>query len=296
MGFWSDLFAWFKPKPQPPKPPVPVPPSPEPPNPSAIRYVEGHGVMQQGDRQSVLTEAQIAASDFVVPRDRWKYLEPHPGDYDFSRLDSQIQRAKKAGKKFVLPVMTGADCTPDWVQGDRVNGVLVPWSAHLAASYDLLHELLADKYANDPMLGMVWITGPTIPSQEMHVNGFDSAPGFTADKMARAWFDTIDTIANLYPNVSATLSISTQKPVLSYLDQVIEYAIGVLGDRAVFQVNSLGNQTNMAASHMQKLLELHRRGRRVGAEMVQPGNTAGLAKFPERDFAVIYPNDEKALK
>ena len=32
------------------------------------------------------------------------------------------------------------------------------------------------------------------------------------------------------------------------------------------------------------------------SEMVQPGNTAGLVKFPQRDYAVLYPGDEGGLK
>jgi hypothetical protein len=269
--------------------PEPVPDDPEP---IAIRFVEGNGVMQQGDRQSVLSDAQIAASDFVVPRDRWKYLEPRRGEYDFSRLDAQIQRAKKAGKKFVLPVMTGSDCTPDWVQGDRVNGVLVPWSSDLAVRYRLLHEKMAAKYASDPLLGEVWITGPTCTSsQEMHTNGFEGSPGYTSNLMMRAWLQSIDTIADLYPETSAVLSISTQKPVTAYLDDVIYYAMQSLGDRAVFQINSLGTQTNLSATHMAKLLELHERGRRIYAEMVGPGHTAALSKLPEASGFILYPGD-----
>lgn len=273
--------------------------APDPPKPELIRYVEGYGLLQPGDRQRPLTDAEInhPKVDFVVPRDRWKYLEPTDKSYDFSYLNAQIQRIRKAGKKYVLPVMTGAGCTPDWVGGRRVDGVLIPWSVDLSSRYRSLHAALSGIYANDPLLGMVWITGPTFSSsQEMHTNGWDREfENFNNELMRLSWVDSIDTVATYYPNVSAVLSISTQKPVLGYLDQVIDYAIKKLGQRAVFQVNSLGKQTDVTAPHIQKLKELKRKGYRVGAEMVQPGNTAGLSKMPELDFAVLYPGDEKAV-
>lgn len=275
---------------------APVPP---PPKPTSIRYVEGFGLMQPGDRQRPLTDAEInhPKVDFIVPRDRWKYLEPSAGKYDFTYLDAQIQRARKAGKKYVLPVMTGAGCTPDWVEGTRVDGVLEPWSVPLARAYKSLHGELADRYADDPYLGMVWITGPTFSSsQEMHTNGWDQEfTDFHSTLMQLAWQDSIATVANLYPNVSAVLSISTQKPVLGYLDSVIDYAIERLGKRAVFQVNNLGKQTDVTAPHIQKLKQLHAQGYRVGAEAVQPGNTAGFSKLPEKSFVVGYPGDEKSV-
>lgn len=288
MNFWQILAGVFNAK---PAPSTPKPPAPTPSTPSAIRYVEGLGVMQPGDRQSYLTDAQIAGSSFIVPRERWKYLEPVRGSYDFTRLDSQIKRAKQAGKMFVLPVMTGMDCNPPWLDGTHNGETLIPWSSDLRDSYRKLHERLAAKYARDAQLGMVWITGPTIPSQEMHLNGFEDSPGFSSDRMLLAWMDSIDLIGYLYPGVSATLSISTQKPVKEYLNDVIEYAIKTLGQRAVFQINSLGTHTNVKAEHIVKLKELHARGFRVGAEMVGPGHTAAFGKLPEASFFVRYPQD-----
>jgi hypothetical protein len=274
-------------------------PTPLPPSPGPIRKVEGLGLMQPGDRQRPLTDAEInhPKVDFVVPRDRWKYLEPTPGSYDFSYLDAQIRRIRKAGKKYVLPVMTGAGCTPDWVEGPRVDGVLAPWTYELRKGYHKLHDQLSNRYAADPLLGMVWITGPTFTSsQEMHTNGWDNEfADFGSDLMQVSWKDSINTIADLYPNVSSVLSISTQKPVLGYLDQVIDHAIKELRQRAVFQVNNLGKQTDVTAPHIQKLKEIRKRGYRIGAEMVQPGNTAGLSKMSELDFAVLYPGDEKTV-
>lgn len=41
---------------------------------------------------------------------------------------------------------------------------------------------------------------------------------------------------------------------------------------------------------------LHCSKRRPKSEMVQPGQTAGLAKFPQRDYAVLYPGDERSVK
>jgi hypothetical protein len=276
---------------------------------TAIRTVEGYGLLQQGSRQSVLSDAQIRHPKvgFYVFRDRWNAIEPKQGKRDASYIVSQIKRARAAGKKYVLAVMTGESSTPDWVPGDRAKGkektCIVPWAPELPQHYRALHEYLREvvvapgvKIGDDPNCGMVWDNGPTVPSQELHTNGMEKAKGFTAPKMLGEWKASIDIITELYPGVSIVLSLSGQTPVKAYQPQVIDYFIAKAGVRATFQFNSLSGHSQRGAYHFKAILDLHHRGFRVGAEMVEQGETAGWAKFPERDFVVIYPKDEKAIR
>lgn len=274
-----------------------------------VRYVNGYGVLQPGDRQYQLTDATLRNPRvaFIVLRDRWKYLEPTDNHFDASYLLAQRKRAVAAGKSYVLAVMTGGGSTPAWIKGDRFRikgeSVLAPWAPDLAPQYLALQTWLANlevapgvKVKDDPALAEVWVSGPTIPSQEMNLNGLESARGYSSAKMLVAWKQSIDTIAQLYPGVSCVLSISGQPPVQKYQPDVIAYAKQKLGKRAVFQFNSLGPQTQHNYTSLVQLRTLHGQGYRVGAEMVQANSLAGLATFPERDFAVVYPPDVPHLE
>lgn len=245
--------------------------------------MQGYGLLQPGDRQRALTDTEIKSVDFVVLRDRWKYL-----DKGFDRLYQQMDRCKKFKKEYTVSVMTGDGCNPEGLV-DRQ-----PWNLDNLNKYIDLQEKLSTELRGrgylDSVCG-VWITGPTVPSQEMHLNGADKYPGFSIQKMIAAWDKAIDAIKECYPNHTAVLSISGQSSVSLYLDTVINRAKAVFGKGVVFQHNSLGTQTTLNASHHKKLLQLYSQGYTVGAEMVQPGHTAAIKKFPQASYIVLYPGD-----
>jgi hypothetical protein len=274
-------------------------------NAQSVRYVSGPGLMHGGNHNNTLSDAQLKNPKvkFVVPRERWSYLEPKNNQFNASYLLREIRRARAAGQPYVLGVMTGGECTPSWLPGQRYQGVLVPWEQSIRDEYRELHAYLSTlevvpglMLKDDPRLKLVWITGPTVPSQEMHTNGIEKAPGYTAGKMRAAWMWSIDTIADKYPGVACVLSISGQKPAQAYQPQVIAYARQQLGPRATFQHNSLGKQTDVTALHHRTLLDLAKQGVRVGSEAVQPGNVSAITKFPQATYTVWYPGDERGLK
>jgi hypothetical protein len=262
--------------------------------------LKGYGLLQPGDRQRTLTNAEIGHKNvsFLVLRDRWSFLEPTKGKYNFDYLLGQMERCIKFNKPFTVSIMTGDDCNPIYLPKKQ------PWSTIITARYELLHHELRlamqARGINFTKIAGIWLTGPTIPSQEMHLKhsgGVDATkfPGYMPSKMQNAWSDSISCISRVWGDVATQfiLSISGQTPVYkSYLDSVIEKAINTLGQNSVaFQHNSLGTQTSLGSNHHKKLLQLHSRGLRVGAEMVQPGHTAAIPNFPEADFIVLYPQD-----
>lgn len=259
--------------------------------------VTGIGVLQPGDGKRVLTNLQIAKSDFVVLRERWKDLSPKKGQYDFKRWTEQSARARKEGKKVVLGVMTGADSTPDWLEGTRLSwkhgsrsykNVLAPWSTSIPDAYDRLYRQIWGSFSPD----MVWITGPTVPSQEMHTNGLDKQKGFSAFKMRDAWKECFDAVRTHFNVTTKVLSISGQKPVQAYMGDVIAYCQSLsTRETLAFQHNSLGPQTSPAATHHKTLLRLSKDGWPVGYELVQPGASKGMLSFPQASFGVWYPED-----
>ncbi len=248
--------------------------------------MKGYGLLQPGDRQRALTDAEIKSVDFIVLRDRWSYL-----DKGFDRLYQQMDRCKRLKKPYTVSVMTGDDCAPDqpWYIKRQ------PWNLSNLKRYTDLQAKLSTELKGrgylDSVCG-VWITGPTVPSQEMHLNGADKFSGFSRDKMIGAWQQACQIVKEYYPQQTAVLSISGQSSVTPYLDRVINYAQNMFGKNVVFQHNSLGTQTNTNATHHKKLIQLYNQGYDVGAEMVQPGHTAGIKKFPQAKYIVLYPGDQ----
>lgn len=254
----------------------------------------GYGLLQPGDRQRALTDSEIKNKNtsFVVLRERWSYLEPTQGKYDFSRLLQQMNRCKKLGKPYTISVMTGDDCNPDWLVKRQ------PWSLSNLKSYASLQSNLSNTLKKGDYFSHVvgvWITGPTVPSQEMHLNGADKYTGYSVSKMESAWKEAIKVVNACYPDQTLILSISGQSSVKPYLDKVIAQAKLLGKDRVVFQHNSLGTQTSTSASHHKTLLNLYREGFSVGAEMVQPGHVAGIKKFPQAQYIVLYPGDQNKV-
>ena len=269
----------------------------------------GYGMLQGGSRNNALSAAQFSNPklSFFVLRDRCAKQNASPNRFDFTYNANQIRRARKAGKGYIVATMTGVDATPTFVAGPRYKtskgeSVIAPWSPAIADWYAGYIYAQANtavdgvKVKDDPACLAVWCTGPTVPSQELHLNGLENAPGYNPAGIVANWKACIKATHAAFPNKPGILSISGQSAVLKYQPQIIAAMQAEYGKNAIFQHNSLGKQTNVNAPHHKLLLDLKRQGYRVGAEMVQPGNTAGLVKFPQRDYAVLYPGDEGGLK
>lgn len=266
--------------------------------------LKGYGLLQPGDRQRVLTNSEIGhkALSFMVLRDRWKYINPRKDFIDLDRLIDQIERCHKFNKNYIPAIMTGQDCTPDWLPGQRLNwkhdgrtykNVLAPWLPVIWQQYEVVLQELAELVDNDPLCCGVWVNGPTVASQEMHTNGVDKQPGYSNSAMVTNWFKTSSIFNSYFKKANFIYSISGQNAA-GYVPSVISNAkLAHPKDRLYFQHNSLGKQTALGSNHHKMLLQLHKEGYRVGAEMVQPNEVAGISRFPEANYIVLYPNDIK---
>jgi hypothetical protein len=275
--------------------------------------IRGYGLMQGGNRNNALTDAQFKNEKvkFITVRDRWSKQEERDDHFNFIYNANQIRRCTKFNKPFILGNMTGAGCTPNHVPGPRATyqekdgqqSVLLPWAPSIPVEYGKFLYAQSNstvdgvKVKDHPLLGMVWITGPTISSQEMHSNPIKKLINAQTEKMwVDNWCKCIDhTLAN-YPKTDGVLSLSGQPGFQRGQSQVVAYFKKVYGKQACFQHNSLGTQTSVGALHHQLVLQQIRDGYRGGSEQVQPGHVAALSKFPQATFNVLYPGDERAIK
>lgn len=245
---------------------------------SEIRAPAGYFALQPGD-PAVLKPGSnrlISAAQLQLPhvagltiRARWSWLHQGEGKFDFSFLDAQIERCRQLGKPYKLLVMTGANCSPEWIGGEWHRGAPVPWSPELKKFYGELVAELGRRYADDPLLVGAHITGPTFPSAEMHpAPAIESVKGYSDQKMLEAWAGAIDMYAAAFPNNACILSISVRRPANRYLAQTINHGLTKLGQRFTLQHNALKAGTQLLAPHHRVIAEQHQRGIRVGFEMV----------------------------
>lgn len=256
-------------------------------DPREIRAPVGYFALQPGDPavQRPNSNRQITAAQLELPavagltiRARWAWLHSAAGEYDFTFLDGQVERCRKLGKPYKLLVMTGTNSSPEWIGGEWYRGAPVPWSPELKKFYGELVAELGQRYAADPLLVGVHITGPTFPSAEMHpAPGIETLAGYSDQKMLDAWVAAVDVYAAAFPGNASILSISVRRPANRYLAKTIEYGRKKLGNRFTLQHNALKAGTQLLAPHHRVIAEQHRQGVRVGFEMV-----CGAADNPAR--------------
>lgn len=244
----------------------------------ALRAPVGYFALQPGDpavlqpggnRRVTAAQLQLPQVAGLTIRARWSWLHLGEGKFDFSFLDSQIERCRELGKPYKLLVMTGANCSPEWIGGEWHRGAPVPWSPELAKYYGELVAELGRRYAEDPLLVGVHITGPTFPSAEMHpAPGIEAVKGYSDQKMLEAWSRAIDHYAAAFPNNACLLSISVRRPANRYFAKTIDHGRAKLGERFTLQHNALKAGTQFLAPHHRLIAEQHQRGVRVGFEMV----------------------------
>jgi hypothetical protein len=272
-----------------------------------LRGPSGHGLLQAGDRQWQLKDSEVnhPKLDFFVLRDRWHYQEPRDDVFNFTYNAPSIRRIRKAGKQYIIATMCGVEGSPKHIPGQRYKGGLVPWAPAIPREWGKFIYALANtevdgiKLKDDPAACAVWCTGPTVSSQEMHISGsnvnMSKAPGYSRDGIVRNYNECIDLTRAAFPNTPGILSISVQNETRKYQDRILNHFLSVYGSQANVQHNSFNKDTNLAAPHHKLLLDLKKKGTRIGAEMAWPGHAKYLTRFPQRDYMVLYRGDEKQL-
>jgi hypothetical protein len=282
-----------------------------------VRAPVGYFALQPGDPMVLQGKRLVTDQQLALPkvagltiRARWAWLHPQGGKFDFSFIDSQVARCRRLKKPYKLLVMTGRESAPRWISGEWYLEAPVPWSPQLAEQYGALVAELGKRYASDPLLVGVHITGPTFPSAEMHpARGIAGVKGFSLKAMSSAWAASIDDYAKAFPETACILSISVQPPADRYLSEVVAYGRSKLGPRLTLQHNALKASTNPLAPHQLFIASAAKQGVRVGFEMVSAAANQPQ-RFGSRDvmdgvklgkaiggvYFDIYPPDLESLR
>jgi len=154
-------------------------------------------------------------------RVKWSELEPQQGIFDFSKIDSQVEIIKAAGKEWSLGLIGGSS-SPNWLIEEsgadsfeilfRNEPVIIPkiWDSIVNEKLKILATALADKYKGDSSLTLVYIPQMTSNGIEGHFNGVKSdvliAAGFTPD----LWVESVKETAHIFANAFTNKAIAVE--------------------------------------------------------------------------------------
>jgi hypothetical protein len=248
-----------------------------------VRQPTGFFVMQQVDHQNV-SDAKLGSPKWtgIVIRERWSAVEPAANTYDWTFIDEQVARAKKLGKRYILAIYTG-DNDPTWLGVPRYLGAPYPWDATMLAEHGKMVEQLGKRYATDPDLVGVEIGGPTRApsgSLEMHLaTGLTFQKGYSEAAMIAAWKQCVDQYAAVFPDC-ALISDGGVAPGggrTTITQAVFDHLFAKYRDRANFSHCALKANTPPDAPHHVVVVNMEKRGGRIGFEMIGPsvGGTNG---------------------
>lgn len=139
----------------------------------------------------------------VFIRVPWYILETHPGIFDFTNLDRQVEKVESEGKRWSLGILGGGLGSPDWLIDEldapfieysfrRVSGYRLPlfWDDTVQARLAILAKALAGRYKHHEALSLVYVTQMTANGIEGHLQGVNMsdlvAKGYTDDRWVGA--------------------------------------------------------------------------------------------------------------
>ncbi|MFD1552945.1 hypothetical protein DNU06_15925 [Putridiphycobacter roseus] len=152
----------------------------------------------------------------VLITEKWADIEPSPGVYNFTTLNTKINTVTSAGLKYALAIPAGAFGSPAWLM-DSLNvhfhsfqyqnqtwRLPLWWDSICEQKLTALITQLGNEFGTDTMLSHVYVSQMSVNGVEGHLNGVDltafSNDGFTEQKWITAAKSTTISFANAFPD------------------------------------------------------------------------------------------------
>ena len=240
------------------------------------RQPTGYFVIQKVGGQNV-SNSKLSSPKWtgILIRERWAAIEPTEGTYDWSFIDEQVARAKKYKKKYMLGINTGNNA-PRWLGVPLYMEAPYPWDPTMLAAHAGMVKKLGERYSSDADLVGVHISGPTRgPSGSLEMQlavGLARREGYSEARVIAAWKDCIDQYAQAFPNCALVSKggVAPGGGRATITQAVFDYLFAKYPDRANVSHCALKASTREHALHHRVVVEMSRRGCRVGFEMVGP--------------------------
>lgn len=170
----------------------------------------------------------------ILVRVPWKTIEPEPGKFDFSAIETQRSAITQAGKQWSLAILAGIN-SPAWLtqtphsaltmtlkartrQGYEPLQIPCYWDVTVQARFKVLADALAGKYNADPTLALIYVPQMTSNGIEGHFNANANSDllkaGLTPEKYISAAKSAATTFGLAF----------TQKPVAIEVHEILNDA------------------------------------------------------------------------
>lgn len=176
----------------------------------------------QGGAAPVLDAAASTSSLVrgVLVRVAWSALHAAPGQFDFSLLDREFERAASAGKQISLGVIDSWN-QPAWLQqtcttfsfdfrGESKRACL-PWDASYLTHKAALLQALGARYDSHPNLAQVYFSYAAMSNGiEMHWRVDEaafSAAGYTPERLASSYTGIFDQYVAAFPQTPISIEV-----------------------------------------------------------------------------------------
>jgi hypothetical protein len=156
----------------------------------------------------------------VLVRVAWSTLHPGPGQFDFSLLDREFERAVSAGKQISLGVIDSWS-QPQWLQQSCTTFsfsfrgepklACLPWDATYQARKAELLQALGARYDSHPNLAQVYFSYAAMTNGiEMHWRVDEAAfgaAGYTAQRLASSYTEIFDQYVAAFPRTPISIEV-----------------------------------------------------------------------------------------
>ena len=229
-------------------------------------------VLQAVDEANV-QESNLQKADGLSIRFKWMSVDKG-STWDWSFVDSQVDRCRKFGKPYMLRMLAGKH-SPTRIDGEWFAEAPLPWNETAQSALSQAIEKLGERYASDPLLACVHLTSTANNrSAEMHIaDRITLRPDYSHAKMITAWQKSIDSYSSAFPHTALSLNVAlkpTGKGEITY--PVIDYCKSKLGDRATFQHNALKARISPRWRGHLLILDLGQQGLPIGFQMACPSS------------------------
>lgn len=241
-----------------------------------VRQPSGYFVMQEVGSQNV-KDVKLRSSVWtgIVIRERWSRLSPLPGFYDWTFLDQQVARARRLEKRYILAIYTGNNA-PAWLGVPLYKLAPYPWDQTMLEAHGDMVAELGNRYADDPYLVGVELSGPTRGPdgslEMMLADGLTRQFGYSPQRMIASWIQCVDQYAAAFP-WCALISDGGVAPGgrdATITQAVFDYLYAEYQGQANVSHCALKANTSETAVHHTLVVNMRRRGCRVGFEMIGP--------------------------
>lgn len=169
--------------------------------------------------ESALDHSEVQGS---LIRVKWRDLEPTQGNFDFSILENYLLAIKSRNLKWSLGIL-GGESSPDWLvdsygagsfeisnYDNTIKRIPKAWDPKINERLSILADALANAYADDEDLALVYIPQMTANGIEGHFNGVPTATLTAAGMTAENWIASVKETAVIFANAFPSKALAVE--------------------------------------------------------------------------------------